>query len=408
MKKSIELKETRSGYVETLEAIKNTAEGEERNLNEAEATEVDTILAKIDSVDTEIKRAERVEAELRTAAAVSGTKVTPINTAKELGAFTFQGAVRAAYTGNVEGIYKEMDEEARNEARYTGQSFKGVGIPASILTRANTTASDVNNEVVQSFTDQLESNLVMASAGANFYGGVNNLKFPVFSGIDSTWVSEDGSSGTVSTNGTTSSVTLSPKKLISIVNMSQESMVQSAGLESALQRNMAANIAATLETALLDTADVTNAPASIFADAATGPTTILIADWVEMETDVLAAGVATEGARLAYVGDVDAYKAWKTLAQIASVSPAYDNADKRLNGIYAFASANVAASGSASKAHCLYGDYSKVHIAQFGGLDILFDPYTNAATGLPRMIVTSLADGNAVQNATAFVQLTEA
>ena len=164
MKKSIELKETRSGYVETLEAIKNTAEGEERNLNEAEATEVDTILAKIDSVDTEIKRAERVEAELRTAAAVSGTKVTPINTAKELGAFTFQGAVRAAYTGNVEGIYKEMDEEARNEARYTGQSFKGVGIPASILTRANTTASDVNNEVVQSFTDQLESNLVMASA----------------------------------------------------------------------------------------------------------------------------------------------------------------------------------------------------------------------------------------------------
>ena len=122
----------------------------------------------------------------------------------------------------------------------------------------------------------------------------------------------------------------------------------------------------------------------------------------------MAAGVANEGARLAYVGDVDAYKAWKTLAQIASVSPAYDNSDKRLNGIYAFASANVADSGTASKAHCMYGDYSKVHIAQFGGLDILFDPYTNAATGLPRMIVTSLADGNAVQNATAFVQLTEA
>ena len=35
MKKSLELKESRSGLVDTLEAIKNTAEGESRNLNEA-------------------------------------------------------------------------------------------------------------------------------------------------------------------------------------------------------------------------------------------------------------------------------------------------------------------------------------------------------------------------------------
>ena len=40
----------------------------------------------------------------------------------------------------------------------------------------------------------------------------------------------------------------------------------------ALRRNMAQSVASTLESALLDTADVTNAPASIFADAATGPT----------------------------------------------------------------------------------------------------------------------------------------
>ena len=53
------------------------------------------------------------------------------------------------------------------------------------------------------------------------------------------------------------------------------------------------------------------------------------------------------------------------------------------------------------------GDFSKVHIAQFGGLDMLFDPYTNAATGEPRMVVTGLFDGDAVQNATAFVQLTQ-
>ena len=65
MKKSLELKETRSSLVETLEGIKNTAEGETRNLNEAEATEVDNTLDKIDALDLEIKRAERMENEMR-------------------------------------------------------------------------------------------------------------------------------------------------------------------------------------------------------------------------------------------------------------------------------------------------------------------------------------------------------
>ena len=126
-----------------------------------------------------------------------------------------------------------------------------------------------------------------------------------------------------------------------------------------------------------------------------------------METDALAAGVQLEGARMAYLLDMDAYKIVKTLAQVASVSPIWDNADKRLNGYYAFASANVADAGTSAKAHALFGDFSKVHIAQFGGLDLLFDPYTNAASGLPRMVVTSLYDGDAVQN-DSFIKLIEA
>ena len=58
MKKSLELKETRSGLVDTLESIKTAAEGETRNLNEAEALEVDTTLASIDAIDVKIERAE--------------------------------------------------------------------------------------------------------------------------------------------------------------------------------------------------------------------------------------------------------------------------------------------------------------------------------------------------------------
>ena len=409
MKSSIELKELRSDFISKLEVIKETCKAEERDLNSEENTEMDSILSKIDDVDVKIERAEKIEKNLRTAATVSGVKVETKKD-KDLDKFTFGAAVRAAYSGKMEGIVKEMHEEAISESRYTGQNFKGVGIPSSVLTRANTNTADVNAVEVGSFTDQLEANLVLASAGAQFYAGVNNYKLPVFSGIDSTWVSEDGTSGTVNTNGTTSSITLSPKKLISVVNMSAESMMQNAGLEAALQRNMAQNIAATWELALLGDSDITNAPTSIFLDAATqsvagaAPT---IAEILNMESTLITNGVNLEGARMAWILDGGALTEAKSLAQVSSVSPAYDNFDKRFCGYFAFSTSNLGA-GSGSGTNYLLGDFSKVHLAQFGGLDILFDPYTNAATGLPRMIVTSLCDGDAVQNDTAFVKIDNA
>tara|TARA_R110000824_G_scaffold68953_1_gene177750 strand:+ start:5456 stop:6685 length:1230 start_codon:yes stop_codon:yes gene_type:complete len=409
MKESLKLKESRSGLVDTLEAIKNTAEGESRNLNEAEAIEVDNTLSEIDALDVKITRAEKVEATLRTAAAVAGATVST-KTDKDLQKFTFQGAMRAAYTGKVEGIIKEMDQEARSRAHYTGQTFRGLAIPSSVLVEKRTAAETaaVNSTETMSFTDQLEANLVLASAGANFYGGIENMKFPVISGVNSTWLPESG--GTAGTpTGTASSVSLSPHKLISVVNVSNEALVQNASLEAALQRNMAANIAATMEVALLNTADVTNAPQSIFLDANAGSTAAVSAATINLlETDVLGAGVQLEGARMAYLMDVDAYTAVKTLAQVSSVSAIWDANDKRLNGYYGFVSANVASGGGAGKEHILFGDFAKVHIAQFGGLDVLYDPYTNGDTGEPRMIVTSLCDGDAVQNTTAFSNLIEA
>ena len=111
---------------------------------------------------------------------------------------------------------------------------------------------------------------------------------------------------------------------------------------------------------------------------------------------------------MAYLLDSDAYAAAKGAAQVSNVSALYDTRDKTVNSYYSFVSANVASDGTADKDHALMGDFSKVHIAQFGGLDILFDPYTNAGTGEARMVVTSLVDGNAVQNDTAFVKLVEA
>ena len=405
MKNSIELKEMRSDIIDSLENIKEIASTEERDLTQEENNNVDGLLTEVDNLDIKIERAEKMETIKRNTAVVSGT--TAKKEDKDLEKFTFQAAMRAAYTGRMEGIVKEMDQEARNESRYTGQSFRGIGVPSSVLTRAWATDS-VNSETTMSFTDQLESNLVLTSAGANFYSGINDLKFPAFSGVTSSWIAETGGSA-VSSAGDLSAVTLSPKKLISVVNMSQESLVQNPSLEAALQSNIAANMAATLETALLNTSDVTSAPRSIFADAAAGSTGAFTgATASTLENTYIGNDGTYEGARMAYLMDADAYAAIKASVMVTGVSAAYDMRDKTINGFYAFVSSNVATSGTGGKEHVLFGDFSKVHIAQFGGLDFLYDPYSGADTGEPRMVVTGLFDGDAVQNATAFANLIEA
>ena len=405
MKTSIELKEMRSDIIDSLENIKDVASTEERDLTQEENDQVDGLLAEVDNLDIKIERAEKMETIKRNAAVVTG--VTAKKEDKDLEKFTFQAAMRAAYTGRMEGIVKEMDQEARNESRYTGQSFRGIGIPSSVLTRAWATSS-TNSETTMSFTDQLESNLVLTSAGANFYSGINDMKFPVFSGVTSSWIAETGGSD-VASAGDLSAVTLTPHKLISVVNMSQESLVQNPSLEAALQSNIAANMAATLETALLSKADITSAPQSIFLDAAAGSTAAFTgATASTLENTYIGNDGTYEGARMAYLMDADAYAAIKQSAMISNVSAAYDMRDKTINGFYAFVSSNVAADGASGKEHVLFGDFSKVHIAQFGGLDFLYDPYSGAASGEPRMVVTGLFDGDAVQNTTAFANLIEA
>jgi HK97 family phage major capsid protein len=409
MKTSIILKEERSDIISQLENIKDVATTEERDLTSDENNQVDGLLAEVDNLDAKIERAEKMETIKRNAAVVSGVTSTKVE--KEVRDYSFQDALAQAANGRIEGLVKEMDQEARNESRYTGQSYKGIAIPSSVLTRAAVATSAGNETEFMSWTDQLESNLVLASAGANFYSGVNNMKFGVFSSINSGFVAETGGSAPAA-NGTATSLTLSPKKLISIVNVSAEAITQNTSLEAALRRNMAQSVASTLENALLTGGtDISNGPASIFTDANAGSTAAFTgATAIGLEADVLEAGVQLEGSRMAYLMNPTAYKAIKQDAMVSGVSPTYDMRDKTVNSYFSFMSANVGNGGTAwaTKDFVLFGDFSKVHIAQFGGLDVIYDIYTNAGTGEPRYVLTSLVDGDAVQNDTAFSNLIEA
>jgi len=397
MKTSKLYKEERAEVIEKMESLVSSAEG--RDMSSDEQVSFDSLNEKVEELNKMAVRAESFEKLQATKAVKEVTENTP----KEVREYSFQDAMKAAYSGTLTGLVKEMDQEARNEARYTGQMYKGIAIPTSVLEARAITTSNVNEVETMSFTDQLQANLVLASAGANFYSGVKNMKFPVISGITTTFVGETG--GSVSAAGSASSLTLSPQKCISIVEISAEAMTQNAGIEAAIRRNMAASVAAQLEKNLLAAADNSDGgPQSILADAADGGATLDVAALLAMESTVLGNNVPLLGGRFAYLCNSDALAVIKGLAQVASVSPIYDNRDKTINSYFSFVSSNVGNKASNFDS-VLFGDFSRVHIAQFGGLDVLFDPYTSAASGVGRMIATSLVDGNAVDNGTAFVEI---
>jgi len=397
MKTSKLYKEERAEVIEKMESLVSSAEG--RDMTSDEQVSFDSLNTKVEELNGMAQRAESFEKLQATKAVKEVTENTP----KEVREYSFQDAMKAAYSGSLTGLVKEMDQEARNEARYTGQMYKGIAIPSSVLEARAITTSNVNEVETMSFTDQLQANLVLASAGANFYSGVKNMKFPVISGITTTFVGE--TSGSVSAAGSATSETLSPQKCISIVEISAEAMTQNAGIEAAIRRNMAASVAAQLEKNLLAAADNSDGgPQSILADAADGGATLDAAALLAMESTVLGNNVPLLGGRFAYLCNPDALSVIKGLAQVASVSPIYDNRDKTINSYFSFVSSNVGNKASNFDS-VLFGDFSRVHIAQFGGLDVLFDPYTSAASGVGRMIATSLVDGNAVDNGTAFVEI---
>ena len=406
---SFKLKEERATMVENMEAILNLAKSEERDITEDEQGQWDGFNTEIENIDKKIAIAERQE-ELNKSIAANISAAKPTKEVKELRDYSFQDAMRQSVGGNLSGLVKEMDAEAR--IAHPNQMFRGIAIPSSVLEHraAITTAASAGTDVM-SFTDQLEANLVMASAGANFYSSVNDQKFPIVSGITSSWTTED-SGADVAASGSTSSLTLTPKKLISVVDMSAEAMTQNAGLEGAIRRNMAASIAATLEAALLKgDADVSNAPASIFLDAATqsvAGATPTAAEILNMEATLIDNNVNLLGARMGWILDGGALAEVKALAQVASVSPIWDNVDKMLAGYFAFITSNCGAYTAGTGTNYLLGDFSKVHIAQFGGLDILFDPYTKSRQGVGSLVCTSLVDGDAVDNGTAFVKIANA
>tara|TARA_R100000278_G_scaffold123208_1_gene111962 strand:+ start:2311 stop:3555 length:1245 start_codon:yes stop_codon:yes gene_type:complete len=412
LKKTIkQLKDEKAEALSNMTQLIEVAEQEDRNLTTDEQSAFDESEKVASDMDARIKRLER-------SMELTKTPVTPVtfstqNVAKsdkDLKRFSFTAAATAAYNGQMDGIVRELHQEARNENK--SRLFRGVGIPSIALeSRADLPAAsgNVKPTEVASFVDQLQANSVLVQAGANFYSGISaDRKFPIIADIDSGYLAENGGSGQ-DADGAISNVTLSPKKLISVVQMSAEMMTQNASAEAALQRNMARSITATWEKALLGKTDLSDdAPDSIYATATdiTAASNVDVADIINMEENILAKNYNPAAGSFAYLVNPAVLAKLKAELGTDYTNGAFaDFASRVLNGYNYYVSSNV---GNGDTQACLFGDFSDVHLATFGGLDIISDRYTDAHKGLSRLVVVSLNDGLAAHATGSDISLTKA
>ena len=349
MKKSLELKETRSELVSKLEDVHTLATSEKRELTKNEAKNVDSFISKIDKLDVDIKRAEKIESELRTAASVSGGSVSAPKADKR---YSVQKAVNEFLSGNLTGVEKEYDQEARRNNTITG-----VGIPLFAMTekraaQTTTNAAGMIATEVGDFSATLQNKTVLGNLATWMYGLSGDMKLPTLSGTAAGWGAETNNAPDANTS--IGSSTLQPRKLSAHMDISKMLLAQTNGsVENIIRNDIQNAIASNLEAAILGDADGSGNPPQGVYDA----------------------GTATTAAAFTRANVLMVTQNSKTLGSGTHV-----------NGL-------------------VLGMWDDCVIGQFGSaLDVVADPYTKAISGEVRLVVLSYWDA-IYRRATSFQYL---
>ena len=292
---------------------------------------------------------------------------------------------------------RSMTEEAQvvlnagtEEMRKAGLSYSGqIQLPVSeiredlgaIAATQETFGAEVVATEKLNILEPLRNRMVLAQAGATYLTGlVGNVSIPTYTGSNVGWKGElvDAEDG----KGTFDSIEFSPKRLTAYIDVSKQFLAQdSVGAEEMLYRDIVNAIADKLEATILGAgAGDTNTPEGIF-NGAEG-VEITFANVVEMEK-------ALEEAKL--FGDYKFIASPAAKAKFKTTTISGNKSDLRMlmegnevNGYPVLTTGNCAG--------VAFGKWDELVIAQWGSLDIIIDPYTQAKKNAVRIVVNAFFD----------------
>jgi len=418
-----QLRERRDAAAKRAKDIHDKGVAEKRSLNEQEVKDYDAAMAEVRSLKAEITRAEEQEELEREAAGRSN----PLNTnthntteARSLASYSLLKAVRSALPGGkpLEGIEKEMHQQADKEARDAGHSLKGVGVPQMLIAGGERRDSGVTAQAgvftqpedgaavvertLRPVIDITRPNTPLRALGAQFLTGlVGNIGVPTLTqGATSTWKKEVETLD--KSNQKFSSADMSPHRLGTYAVRSLQFLAQtSPAIETMLRTDLENSISQALELAAINGSGVGNEPLGLlnvngtlsFDTGANGgaPTRAMLIG--------LQALVEDQNIRVDTPGYLINVLTKATLLN-TKVDPSNgiflmsDNGQVLATpvGVTSLVPKNLTKGTGTNLSAAIFGNWRDLLIGQWGGLDITVDPYTLAADGEVRIIIQSFFD----------------
>jgi len=396
MNTSKEIKEAIGEIKNRLVAVDALLTKENRNFTDAEQATWDEGEARIAELEAELVKVEKREA-IRLAA-VSGAPVQTESKEerKVKETYTFGDAVRAAYGEKLNGLAAEMHQEGLREMKSIGVTTRGnsVIIPSTILkgeTRANIVENGTAGVDQLGFVDGVYANTILGDLGITKLNAVMDARLTVIPSVSTQW---EGETDAAADGGAAiTPVSLTPKRLASYANFSmQAAMQQNDSLEGALRRGFQEAIAAKVEYAAF-TDDTANGSYEWLGN---GKTPVTNADISALMLALIeeVKGNNHDRGNLGFAISNDLFSNVYAAAQVSGVNPLIIN--EMIIGRMAKFSNQIA---DITNPAAYYGNWAKVYLAQFGGIEITYDPYTQKKSGMDVLIVNSFWDMALAQDA---------
>lgn len=369
---SLELIDKKEQLTIKAQNMLNGIKTEQRKFTDAEESDYNTICKEIADVESELRDLNQKLNKKET------KKLTMEN-------FSLIKAIRSVANNQpLDEVAQSVVNAGVAEMRKSGQSYAGqIVIPTEYRADIQATVTGQGEEIVaedkMNILPPIYQNLVLSKAGAQFMTGlVGNVSIPTYSGTTVGWKGEvdtadDGA-------GTFAEVELSPKRLTAYIDVSKQFLNQdSVSAEALLKSDIVRAISNKLEATILGAeAGTTNKPEGLFNGATAA--TLTYDGTVDMEAKL--DGVEAYSNPCYIVSPSIKAKLRKSKTDDGSGQFVYENGE--INGIPCYCT-------SAAKGIVL-GDFSNYVIGQFGGLDLVCDPYTVAKDGKIRIVINAYFD----------------
>lgn len=434
MKKSLkELLEERVAKEARFEAL-GVKSATDKGLNEAEETEFDTIETELKALDEVIEKLEKREAKLKDiaakkAASARGAVQDDEAETKELGviakkyrfARAFQMVQKTKNLHGIDGAEAEMYQEAEKEMKENGESLQGnIAIPSRLIKigkRALTVATEGADVVFTEYGGLipiLNPTPAVVDMGITVLQGLRgNVQWPRHTGdVAFSWETE--SSDVDETTPTFDNISISPKRVGGFTDVTMQMLKQSVFVLEPWLRGIIKNrYDLTVDYAVLNGSGSGNEPTGIFNAGGVGV----------FSTGSGAANNMTYNGLLQMMRDTKVAKSrngnagWLTNA---NGEFALAQTPKQASGVEGnfilnpesnkligrkFVSSEVVKSdfsegGQSDLCGIVYSpNWNGAIFGTWGGLDILFDPFTQAVGGKVRFVMNAFMDTDIEQPA---------